>query len=197
MWVKSEYASELAVLSAWVAMVLPWNVVYFPNAAGGSTVVFLRFALVEIQVRAATIITLVNNRTGDVRRVAADGLLAQQFPGTELAADVFVTTPPTSALFYEAPELQQASLAWTVAAASFLLAFVLSLALYTKEEAVRERLPVDPVRLLGALLAAGTVGTALATWLYYLARDLAGTPIPVGVVIIGVLAVVLLRAERV
>jgi uncharacterized protein (TIGR04206 family) len=197
MWVKSEYASELAVLSAWVAMVLPWNVVYFPNAAGGSTVVFLRFALVEIQVRAATIITLVNNRTGDVRRVAADGLLAQQFPGTELAADVFVTTPPTSALFYEAPELQQAGLAWTVAAASFLLAFVLSLALYTKEEAVRERLPVDPVRLLGALLAAGTVGTALATWLYYLARDLAGTPIPVGVVIIGVLAVVLLRAERV
>lgn len=197
MWVKSEYASELAVLSAWVAMVLPWNVVYFPNAAGGSTVVFLRFALVEIQVRAATIITVVNNRTGDVQRVAADGLLAQQFPGTELAADVFLTTPPTAALFYEAPRLQQASIAWTVAAASFLLAFVLSLALYTREEAVRERLPVDPVRLMGALLAAGAVGTALATGLYYLARDLAGMPIPVGVVIIGVLAVVLLRAERV
>ncbi len=201
MWVRSEYAGELAVLSAWVSVLLPWNVSWktvehaaFPV---DSTVVFLRFAFVELQLRGAGTIEANATAIGKgVERINASGLLAQQYPGTELVADFFVATPPGSALFYGSSTLFNAGLAWTVGAAALLVGFALSLALYAREEQVRERLPVSEVRLMGGLLGVSALGMAVATGLYYLGRDVAGTPIPVGVVIIAALAAVLLRTER-
>lgn len=201
MWVRSEYAGELAVLSAWVSMLLPWNVVWkgiehaeFPV---DSSVVFLRFALLELQIRGAGTIRANATAIGEgVQRIDASALLAQQYPGTEVFADFFVATPPGSALFYSSPHLFRASLAWTFGAVAFLSAFVLSLALYFREEQVREHIPVSEVRLMGGLLGLGVLGTAVATGLYYVGRDVAGTPIPVGVLVIAALAVVLLQTER-
>jgi uncharacterized membrane protein len=46
-WVRSEYAGELAVLSAWIAALLPWSVSVSRVFAGGLLVV--RFAFVEVR----------------------------------------------------------------------------------------------------------------------------------------------------
>jgi hypothetical protein len=46
-WVRSEYAGELAVLSAWIAALLPWSVSFSRVLAGGLLVV--RFAFVEVR----------------------------------------------------------------------------------------------------------------------------------------------------
>lgn len=47
MWVRSEYAGELAVLSAWLAALLPWSVSFVRALGGGLLVV--RFPLFEVR----------------------------------------------------------------------------------------------------------------------------------------------------
>lgn len=189
-WVKSEYAGELAVLSAWLSMVLPWNVVYHPDAPVNSTVVFFRFSVFELQIRFPFIFEV-----GD-QLVSAANALALQYPGTGLFWGLFVTTP-VGAIGHYNDYMELGSIAWGIAALVLLACFVVSLALYLREDATEERLPVDPVRLIGGLLGAATVATAAASVLYFLDRSLAGIPIPVGVVVMGALSVALLRVERV
>lgn len=188
-WVRSEYAGEFAVLSAWIAMVLPWNVVYHPNAPLDSTVVFVRFSIVELQIRFPVVLAV-----GE-QLVSAANALAAQYPGTQLASGLFVASPVGAIGHYDG-YMQLGSLAWALGAVVLLGSFAFSLAFYRREETVIERSPVDPVRVIGWLLAAATVATAAASGLYFLDRDLAGVPIPIGTVIMGALAVAVLRAER-
>lgn len=47
LWVRSEYAGEFAVLSAWVAALLPWSVSFVRALGGGLLVV--RFPLLEVR----------------------------------------------------------------------------------------------------------------------------------------------------
>lgn len=195
MWVRSEYTSELAVLAAWVSLLVPWSVSYNGDApvigldSVGATLYFVRFPFFELQFRSDTVIR--NEIEFDIA-----GLLASQYPGTEVLASIYVTTPPTSALFYDG-QLALASVVWSVAAVAFLAAFVLSIALYVRERAVVASLPVSEVRLMGALLGAGALGTGVASVLHYAQRDVVGIPIPVGVLVIAAFALVLLRIEAV
>ena len=46
-WVRSEYAGEFAVLSAWLSALLPWSVSF--AQAGAFTLVVLRFPLFLFQ----------------------------------------------------------------------------------------------------------------------------------------------------
>lgn len=189
MWVRSKYTAELAVLTAWLAVLLPWNVVYYTRAPLDSTVIFLRFAFFEIQLRYPTEFDI----EGFV--VDASEPLALTYPGTNLAGNIFITTPPTSAMFYDGT-LELASIAWTVGAVIFGLAFLLSLALYFRTDATLSRLPASEVRIMGGLLGLATIATGVASVLYALESGTAGTPVPVGVVIVGLLAIVLLRTEK-
>jgi len=164
-WVRSEYAGELAVLSAWLAALVPWNVTYSPNVAGGS-LLFVRFPF--LQVRYAF--------------------------GVPLARAVDVSDPLSAAAFQAGSSIQVAYQAWIVGAAVLAVAVGLSLLYYRREAAV-EAGPVDPVRLMGALLTLGAVTLAAATYLLA-TRGFPGIPIPVGVVVTLVLGAVLLRVER-
>ncbi|RDZ45954.1 hypothetical protein C5B86_09445 [Haloferax sp. Atlit-19N] len=47
-WVRSEHAGALAVVSTWLCALLPWNVTYTPNLSGVS-LLFVRFPFAEIQ----------------------------------------------------------------------------------------------------------------------------------------------------
>lgn len=199
-WVRSDYAGELAVLSAWLSMVLPWNVVYQPAAPLNSTVVFFRFSVFELQVRFPFIFEF----GGDI--VTAAEALAIEFPGTKLIWGMFVTTPVGALSHYGEMAASRdgtgqflflGSVAWAVAAVVLVVALVVSVVLYLREAEFERRSPVDPVRLIGVLLGAATVATAAASVLYVLDSDVAGIPIPVGVVLMGVLSVTLLRVERV
>lgn len=188
-WVRSEYANEFAVLSAWLAIALPWNVAYQPAAALNSTVIFLRLSVLELQIRIPVIL-----RAGS-QLVSAENALAAQYPGTQLASGLFVATPVGAIGHYDG-WMWAGSVAWALAAVVLVGAFAYSLALYRDEAGVTARSPAPPATVIGWLLAVATVGTGTATALYAIERDLGGVPVPIGTVIMGVLAVAILRAER-
>ena len=134
-WVRSEYAGELAVLSAWVCALIPWNVTYSPSVAGGS-VLFVRFPF--FQVRYAY--------------------------GLSLARAVRVSDPFSAAAFQSGQSIQLAYQAWALGALVLAAAVALSLAYYAREDAVEAGV-VDPVRAMGVLLVAAGVVLAVATYL--------------------------------
>lgn len=192
-WVRSEYAGEFAVISAWLSMVLPWNIVYYsgvPTEKIDSLLFAVRFSILELQFRFPGEI----NVNGEVVYTATDsfdGLLS----GIHVFSSLFVTTPPMAATHHDG-YFQLGSLAWTIGAFALLVSFAVSIAFYLREAAVESRLPADPVRLIGGLLGTATVALSAASVLYFLDRDLAGIPIPVGVLVMGALSVALLRVER-
>lgn len=217
-WVRSEYAGEVAVVSAWIAALVPWTVtVQTALPPLGARVYFARFGLFGLQIRPRQTIrvrtseALVEGQAGGGavnRTVPIDHVIDLFVPGSKLLGNVYATTPPTATAFYAnlpaTPEttaagssLFLAGLAWTVGAVVLLGALALSVALYRDEAGVTERLPVDPVTAIGGLLGITCLAFAAATVLFYLGRSVTGIPIPIGVVIIGALAVALLRAERV
>lgn len=134
-WVRSEYAGELAVLSAWVCALLPWNVTYSPAVAGGS-VLFVRFPFFQVR----------------------------YVYGLPLARAVRVSDPLSAAAFQQGQSIQAAYQVWALGALILAAAVALSVAYYAREDAV-EAWPVDPVRAMGALLVAAGAVLAAATYL--------------------------------
>lgn len=199
MWVRSKYASELAVVAAWVAVFVPWNLAYNTRewASDFGTIeastFFVRFPFAEIQLRTGSIEQQAGGAT-----IAHDisPLEAAAYPGTELFGDVFLATPVQAVQFYDGT-LWQASLLWLVAALAMAGALVFSVALYAREDRVVDTLPVSQVRLMGGLLAIVALGTGGASVLQFLERGAVGTPVPVGVLVVGALAAVLLRTEAI
>lgn len=133
-WVKSEYAGELAVVSAWLAAVLPWTVSYTPDHVQfPGTVVVFRFPFGQVQ-------------------YVFDFAFADAIQwGTPVDARTLVTGSVTTA--YDL---------WLAAAGVLYLAVVLSVAMYATSSSDRDlatladRLPASPAAVLGLLVAAGT-----------------------------------------
>lgn len=163
-WVRSEYAGELAVLSAWLSAFIPWNVM-LSSVAGGS-VLFVRFPFVQVRYTY----------------------------GVPFASGVAVFDPLSAISFQSGNTIAVAYQAWAVGAGIFAVAFCFSIAYYLAEDRV-EALPLDPVRLMGALLGLSGLGFAAATYLL-VTRGFPGFPIPVGVVFLLVFAGVLLTIDR-
>ncbi|MFB6195868.1 MAG: hypothetical protein ABEI80_06830 [Haloplanus sp.] len=135
MWVRSEYAGELAVLSTWLSALLPWNVTYAPGIAGGA-LLFVRFPLVQIR---------------------------YSF-GVPLAEGVTVADPLSAIAFQRGQSIALAYKVWALGAAVFLVALLVSV-VYYRRESWAESWPVDPVRLLGSLLLGTGIVLAAATYL--------------------------------
>ena len=168
MWVKSEYAGEVAVLSTWLCALLPWSVSVFQASVGqGSSVtaVWLRFL-------PGRFLYLL----GPLQRSEGPWDWAWEVPG-------FVAS--------EGETL--AAFAWLAGAIVFLVPLALSLVYYVDEQRV-ESWRIDPVQSLGALLVVS--GSLLLVASGLLVFDQAGTTVPVGTLIQVGLGVVLLRAER-
>ncbi len=163
-WVQQEHAGALAVVSAWLAALLPWNVTY--SSAGGPWVLFVRFPLFEFQytsgLGAAVDGAALRSVLGAVQLRTGDGL--------EVATQI-----------------------WALGALVVLAALGLSVVYYTNEARL-EASRIHPVRLMGGLLGLATVLFGIATGFVW-TGGFGGIPIPVGVVVLGLLASVLLRAE--
>ena len=188
-WVDAEYAGELAVVAAWLAALVPWSVSLQPNAPFGSIYFAVRWPLWELQVRLPATVD------GDPEPVVE--ALGQVYPGVRLFWDFYLADPLSAATFYDSGLLSAAGTAWVAGAVVVLVAVLLGIALYYDEAGVADRLPVDHVRLMAALLGLATVAFTAATALYWLGPAFVGLPIPVGVVVVGALAVALARVERV
>ncbi|MFC6973760.1 TIGR04206 family protein [Halomicroarcula sp. GCM10025709] len=121
-WVKSEYAGELAVLSTWLVGLAPWSISTF--SVSGLTVAAFRFLPFRVQ---------------------------YIFGGTVPGERPFLWVWNVGA-FQESAELTLAGQFGTAAFVCYLFPFWLSLYYYYEEERVTALLPVDPVGLFAGLL---------------------------------------------
>ncbi|RXK49168.1 DUF7549 family protein [Halorientalis pallida] len=177
-WVKSEYAEELAVLSAWLSALIPWSIsVAIGEIQGGSLIEF-HFPFLLIRV-----------------------LLGIDVPGPNP-----LIMPPWEAIgYYSGAPGPLPFAVWTVGAAVVGLAVLLSLAMYVFEDRFRASRR-DPVRIMGGLLlVAAVLHTVASGFLQFGALPIAGLAadafpgilLPVGVVFQFAFAYTLLRVERV
>lgn len=131
LWVRSEYAPELAVAFAWLSTLVPWTVSYARLADLGS-VLFVRFPLFQV-------------------RYAFD---------IPFARAVKVDTAYGAWQFQAGQSVAVAYAAWTVGAAVLLAALALSAAMYLDLDRVRPYRPVQLMGALlgaaGVALAAAT-----------------------------------------
>jgi uncharacterized protein (TIGR04206 family) len=163
-WVRSEYAGELAVLSGFASVLLPWSASY--TAGGGLSIFVIRFPFFLFQF-------IYGASFGAAERPFLLVHDAWDFPGREI--------------------IQQAYLVWLAGAVVLLLALLLAVVYYLREERV-EAARIDPVRVMGALLLVG--GGALLVSAAMLVLEFAGLTIPIGALLVPVLGVVLLRVDR-
>lgn len=180
-WVREEYAGELAVVLTWLSVLLPWNVTYSPAIpnAGGASALFVRFPFVQV-----VFVWGVPGIDPVRTNVPVPGwLLPGVFPET------------FSALTLQAGQgILLGYQVWALGALVVLLALGLSVAYYREEERM-EAGPVDPVRALGGLL--GLAGVLFVVASYFVAtRGFPGIPLPLGAVLMLAFAGVLLTADR-
>lgn len=168
MWVEPEYAGEVAVLSTWIAALLPWSVTFFQREmtqGGVVTAVWIRFL------------------PGRFLYVFGLGFVQESPYRWVWDVPSFVATPGETIAGY----------VWLVGAAVFLVALAVSVVYYVDEQRV-ESWRFDPVRLLGGLLV--TAGAVLLVATAILWRYQGGMILPVGVVFQLGLGIVLLRVDR-
>jgi uncharacterized protein (TIGR04206 family) len=150
MWVRSEYAGELAVLSAWLCALLPWSVSY---ASPGEVQVF---------------------------RIHFLYFLFQFVPGLEFpegtAPYVLVVDGPD---FAAEATVVLAYRLWILAAALFSLALAWSIAYYVFDERLEARSPLDPVRTMGVLLVAAGLPLSAAIYYLVVALPWTTVPVGV------------------
>lgn len=126
-WVRSEYAGELAVLSAWVSALLPWS--FTVASRGDISLVVVRFPFFAFRF----------------------------VYGLELGAAAVPFLPVwTAPSFPSSPAVARAYWVWLLAAVVLAAAVALSVALYLAQERV-EAGPLDPVRVMGVLLGLGAL----------------------------------------
>ncbi|WP_142856426.1 DUF7549 family protein [Salinigranum halophilum] len=131
-WVRSEYAGELAVLSTWLSAFIPWNVMR-SSVAGGS-VLFVRFPFLQVRYTY----------------------------GVPFAEGALLLDPLSAISFQAGNSIAVAYQAWAAGAGVFAVAFVFSLAYYAAEERVEAlpidpvRVVGTLLTLTGVVLAVAT-----------------------------------------
>lgn len=167
-WVDSEYAGELAVVSAWLAALLPWSVTVRSGTLLGqnASLVVVRFPLAMFQFLFGP---EVQGFDSFVPVWAAPG-----FTGSEA-----VTTAYT---------------VWLAGGVLVTLAVAFSGLYYARDELVEARSPVDPVRVMGALLLPGGLLLFAAVVLLFQAQG--GITVPIGAGLVPVLGGLLLVVKR-
>ncbi|MFB6217966.1 MAG: hypothetical protein ABEH77_02120 [Halobacteriaceae archaeon] len=136
-WVRSEYARELAVVFAWLAALVPWNVTYAVLGEFG-TQLTVRFPLFQVR--------FLWFAAGGSQITARHAYAALKLQGAQ------PTVPGYRA--------------WVAGAAVVALAVLLSVALYAAEQRVASALR-RPVQLMGGLLLVAGFLNAAATVLLW------------------------------
>ena len=199
-WVRSEYAEELAVVSAWLMALLPWSLSY--GRPAGGLYVAIRFPLfIYESVQGFGLAS----HTGFLTPVEAlarsvNAGLTSEFGTSELTARYGTANPGVSIeTVTDAVTVSTyadgiwAYLLWSVGLLVLVLAIVLSLLMYFETDLV-ERWPYDRVRTMGVLLTTAALFYAGATIMLYL--QFPGIYVPVGPFLYFALGYVLLTVER-
>ncbi|MFB6137066.1 MAG: hypothetical protein ABEJ42_01820 [Halobacteriaceae archaeon] len=175
LWVRAEYAEELAVLSTFLTGLLPWTVSYGDFGDLGS-VFYVRFPLFQVRYSFGLPVFEAVSISDPYSAFASRGT-------TDIVGAIVASKGITMADGYAV---------WVVGAAIVLIALTFAVFAYF-EPAILE--PVPTVPILGSLLGLAGLVLGAAWWLLY-TRGFPGPSVPVGVPIVLLLAVVLLRSER-
>jgi len=199
-WVRSEYAEELAVVSAWLMALLPWSLSY--GRPMGGRFVAIRFPLViyeSLQGFGLASHTGFLTPMGALDRSVNAGVTGA-FDETELLARYGTRDPGLSiGAITDAVTVSSyadgvwAYLLWSVGIVILVLAVLLSLLMYFETD-VLERWPYDRVRTMGVLLTLAAAFYAGATVMLYL--QFPGLYVPIGPFLYFALGYVLLTVER-
>lgn len=136
-WVRTEYAGELAVLLSWLSVLLPWNLQFSGGVAGGS-LLFVRFPFFQVR-----------------------------FAFGVAFAEALVIQDPISAMRFQAGQsIEVAYQVWTVGAAVLGVVLLVSVLYYLRQDALDSG-PADPVRVLGALIGVAAVVLAASNYLLW------------------------------
>ena len=170
MWVRSEYAGELAVLATWLTALLPWSVSFISRTPAGMdtgfTVLNIRFVLFQFHY-----------------------LYGISF-GEQSLGNVVQFVLQLPAFVPDKQELE--TWLWVGAAALYATLLALSFVYYAREDWLVERVPLDLVRVFGAAFAVLALAFTAATAMFSQHQ----TTIPIGALFMWVFAVVLFRVER-
>ena len=135
MWVRSEYAGELSVLSAWLCALLPWAV--STRTLGESRLFRPHFHYAFLQFVPGA----------DLGRALDPFVAVYDGPG--------FPANPTTAVGYQW---------WLVGAVVFTLVLAWSVLYYVYDEQLEARSPADPVRVMGGLLVAAAVPLTVSAY---------------------------------
>lgn len=169
MWVRSEYAGELAVLATWLTALLPWSVSVVrpsPNLAAQFTVVNVRFVFFQFHYLYGL--------------PSADQSLTD---AVQVVTQVPAFVPGNQTL---------EAWVWVAGAGLFAVLLALSLVYYAREGWLVARVPVDLVRVFGGIFALLAVTFSVATLLFFEHQ----LTVPVGTLFMWLFAVTLLRVDR-
>ncbi|MFT4964297.1 MAG: hypothetical protein ACI9PP_001576 [Halobacteriales archaeon] len=199
-WVRSEYAEELAVVSAWLMAFLPWSFSY--GQPMGGRFVALRFPFVIYEnlqgfgaFNHTGFLTPFDALDRSVRAgltgAFADSELLTRYGSKEPGVSVKTVIDALAGTSYSDGVL--AYLLWAGGLLILTVAILLSLLMYFETDVV-ERWPYDRVRTMGVLLTIAAVFYAGATIMLYL--QFPGIYVPVGPFLYFALGYVLLTVER-
>ena len=163
-WIRRDRAGRLAVIVAWLAALVPWNITY--TAGAGATVLFLRFPFFEFQYTQG----FGPGVDGPALRSVLGAIGLQSGQGLEAATQV-----------------------WGGGAAAVLAALLAAGVASGRELSETD---ASEIRRVGWLLAAAALLFAVATGLVW-TGGFGGVPIPVGVILLGAFAWVLLTTDLV
>lgn len=104
LWVDAEYTDEFAVLSAWLGILVPWNITY--SALDIGNVLFVRFPLFQVRYTF----------------------------GIPFAQAVSLSTAPGALAFQAGQTIAVAYRVWVLGAAIFGLALLLSIVMFVADE---------------------------------------------------------------
>jgi len=200
-WVRAEYAEELAVVSAWLTALLPWSLSY--GTPGGSRYVAIRFPFVIFENIAGLGQQFDGTRLitpwSAMERTVSFGL-QEAYSGSELTSRYGTTDPGLGVTTLldavaVAPNYEAvwAYLLWAVGLVVLGLAVVLSLLMYFETD-VAAAFPYDVVRTMGVLLGVTAVLYSAATVMLYL--QFPGLYLPIGPFLYVALAYILLTVDR-
>lgn len=199
-WVRSEYAEELAVVSAWLMALLPWSFTY--GRPMGGRYVAIRFPLFIYESLQGFGLA---SHTGfltpaDALDRAVNAGLTDEFGPEELLARYGTEDPGLSvpsiadaATVTSYADGVSAYLLWSAGLVILVLAVLLSLLMYFETDVV-DRWPYDRVRTMGVLLTTAAAFYAGATVMLYL--QFPGIYVPIGPFLYFALGYVLLTVER-
>lgn len=170
LWVNNDYINELTVFLTWCIVLIPWNIQYVTLDDLGE-LIFVRFPFFQIRYQL----------------------------GFAAGEQNLILNPVAAYNYQSGAPMADPYLWWIIASTPLLLAVIFGCTMYLLDfnstplsiETFENKLPIPIARLIGGLIAIGTIGLLGATY-HLFTTGFQGINIPIGLLFLGVFSYILL-----